>query len=602
MRQLARLFCLLLLALTWTSAAGAANGDNLRQIIADRSGTDCASVDADGHHNSVGVGVAFDGTNLLLSCYSDNTVTAVSPADGSQIAVHHIVGAGALGALAWDNGRHVLWACSNFSTIGTIDLTTDVFVPLFNTNGCFDGTAYDSSDDSVWTSPDATNHITHYTSTGVNVGEFFPSLPCGNSGIAVGGSLLYLATNGCSSIYTSAKDFSSPPDFFASFPARLEDMECDNITFASQNKAAIWSIDAYDNVLNAWEIPNGSCLFGGGGPGPPATVTVTPPTDTNAAGEQHCVTATVTDSSDAPVPGVTVQFSVTGVNSASGTGTSPTDANGEAMFCYTGTVAGTDTITAYADTNNSGVQDPDEPSGTATKIYTPAAPATLTLTPETDTNPVDAEHCVTATVKDAFGNATPGIIVRFSVTGSVTTGGPRTTDANGQATFCYTGPALPGSDVITAYADTNNNSVQDPGEPSDRATKDWVLPASTPGCKVTDGGRITAANGDKATFGSVAMVSDDATASTSGSQEYQDHGSAANLDVHSTAVLAVVCSGTKATVFGTATINGSGSYDFRVDLTDNGEPGAGADKYRIRLSTGYDSGEQTLAGGNVQQH
>jgi len=39
------------------------------------------------------------------------------------------------------------------------------------------------------------------------------------------------------------------------------------------------------------------------------------------------------------------------------------------------------------------------------------------------------------------------------------------------------------------------------------------------------------------------------------------------------------------------------TYNYRVDLTDNGEPGAGADKYRIRLSTGYDSGEQTLAGG-----
>jgi hypothetical protein len=600
MRRMCTLLGLLLFALMWTGTAGAANGDNLRQIIADRSGTDCASVNPAGNHNSVGVGIAFDGTNLLLSCYSDNTVTAVSPADGSQVAVHHIVGASSLGALAWDNTRAVLWACSSSSTIGTIDLTTNIFTPLFLTNGCFDGTAYDSSDDSLWTSPDATNHITHYSAVGgIDLGQFFPVLPCGNSGIAVGGSLLYLATNGCSSIYTSAKDFSSPPTLFASFPRRLEDMECDNITFGPA-LAAIWSTDAYDNVLNAWEIPTGSCLFGGGGPGPPATLTLTPPTATNEVGNQHCVTATVTDADGNPVPGVTVQFSATGANSASGTGTSPTDANGQATFCYTGTVAGGDVITAYADTNNNGVQDPDEPSGRATKTWTPGPPATLTLSPHADTNTVDAQHCVTATVKDAYGNPTPNIIVRFSVTGSVNTSDSRTTDANGQATFCYTGPALPGSDVITAYADTNGNNVQDPGEPSDRATKEWVLPESTPGCTVTDGGRITASNGDKATFGSIAAVS--ATGTPSGAQEYQDHGSAADLNVHSTAVLAVVCSGNKASVFGTATINGSGSYNYRIDLTDNGEPGAGADKYRIRLSTGYDSGEKTLAGGNIQMH
>jgi len=45
-----------------------ANGDNLRTIIADRTGTDCASVDAAGNHFSVGVGLAFDGTDLLVSC------------------------------------------------------------------------------------------------------------------------------------------------------------------------------------------------------------------------------------------------------------------------------------------------------------------------------------------------------------------------------------------------------------------------------------------------------------------------------------------------------------------------------------------------------
>jgi len=333
------------------------------------------------------------------------------------------------------------------------------------------------------------------------------------------------------------------------------------------------------------------------GPGPPASVTLDPPAATNPAGAEHCVTATVLDAQGQPVPNVSVVFSVTGANSASGTVT--TDANGQATFCYTGTIAGQDVITAFADFNpTNGTQDPGEPSGTATKTYIPAAPATLTLDPKTATNPVDSEHCVTATVKDAFGNPTPNITVRFQITGSVNTSGSVTTDANGQATFCYTGPALPGSDVITAYADADDDGVQDVGEPGDTASKQWVLPASTAGCKVTYGGRITAANGDKATFGGNAKAD-----GLTGQEEYQDHGPAADINVHSIDVLSVVCSsdGTQASIFGTATINGSGTFNYRIDLKDLGEPGS-SDTYRIRLSNGYDSGELVLKQGNVQIH
>ena len=203
----------------------------------------------------------------------------------------------------------------------------------------------------------------------------------------------------------------------------------------------------------------------------------------------------------------------------------------------------------------------------------------------------------TVRLTDQFGNSTPGSRSAFSVTGSVSTSGSGTTDVNGDAEFCYTGPALPGADVITAYADTNNNSVQDQGEPDDTATKAWVIPQSTPGCKVTYGGRIEADNGDKATFGG------NAQALAKGQEQYQDHGPAANLNVHSINVQAVTCSadGTQASIFGQATINGSGTFLYRIDLEDLGEPGT-SDTYRIRLSSGYDSGEQVLDSGNVQIH
>lgn len=224
----------------------------------------------------------------------------------------------------------------------------------------------------------------------------------------------------------------------------------------------------------------------------------------------------------------------------------------------------------------------------------PGPPATLELTPATDVNTVDDEHCVTAAVEDAFGNPTPNITVRFSVTGSVTTSGSATTDADGEAEFCYTGPALPGADTITAYADTDGDNTQDAGEPSDTATKQWVIPVSTPGCKVTQGGWIVTSAGNRGNFGG------NAQATPKGHQNYRDHGT--GMHVSSLDVDAVVCrdDGT-ASIFGTARINGAGSFDYRIDVTDAGEPGT-ADRYRIRLSNGYDSGDQELMGGNVQIH
>jgi hypothetical protein len=231
----------------------------------------------------------------------------------------------------------------------------------------------------------------------------------------------------------------------------------------------------------------------------------------------------------------------------------------------------------------------------------PGPPATLTLEPKADTNEVGTRHCVTATVRDASGNPVPDVTVRFTVTGSVNTSGSNTTDSDGRAQFCYTGPDFPGADTIRAFADTDEDNSQDPGEPSDTATKAWVLPPSTPGCEViiTEGGRITANNGDRATFGGNAKLSEDGV--PTGQEEYTDHGPAQPLKVKSTRILAVTCSEDRreATIFGEATVDGSGSHLFRIRVTDNGEPGTN-DIYGILLSTGYASGDKQLEGGNVQ--
>lgn len=235
------------------------------------------------------------------------------------------------------------------------------------------------------------------------------------------------------------------------------------------------------------------------------------------------------------------------------------------------------------------------------------APATLTLDPPAAENPVDSEHCVTATVRDAFLNPVPNVDVVFTVTGSVMTGGTVTTNSSGQAEFCYTGPPLPGADVIHAFADSNGSGTQDPGEPEGFAEKTWVLPVSTPLCevKITNGGWITASNGDRASFGGNART--DGEGNASGNEEYQDHGPADPLNLHGN-VLVVVCepptSPTAATIYGKATVDGEGDYFYRIKVQDNGEGGKGVDKYGILIGTVpmYSSGDQTLKGGNVQIH
>ena len=175
----------------------------------------------------------------------------------------------------------------------------------------------------------------------------------------------------------------------------------------------------------------------------------------------------------------------------------------------------------------------------------------------------------------------------FTVTGANPTSGSAVTDANGRATFCYTG-AMVGNDAITATAQGGTN-------PSDTAQKTWVAPASTTGCKITNGGNLTAANGDKA---NQRLQRDGAG---QGQQEYQDKGLAQAMNVKAINVQAVVCNaaGTAGSIFGQATINGSGTFNYRIDVQDLGEPGT-IDTYRIPLSNGYDSGVKVISGGNIQ--
>jgi hypothetical protein len=119
--------------------------------------------------------------------------------------------------------------------------------------------------------------------------------------------------------------------------------------------------------------------------------------------------------------------------------------------------------------------------------------------------------------------------------------------------------------------------------------------------KITNGGWIIANNGDRANFGGNAKADEDGN--VSGQEEYQDKGPADPFNLHGD-VTVIVCDTsdpTRATIFGDATIDGSGSHTFRIDVRDFAEPGKGVDTYRMRVNA-YDSGEQVLRGGNIQIH
>lgn len=224
---------------------------------------------------------------------------------------------------------------------------------------------------------------------------------------------------------------------------------------------------------------------------------------------------------------------------------------------------------------------------------TPPVPATLSLTPAAGTNTVGTSHTVTASVTEADGDPVGNIVVRFTVTGSVSTSGFCTTDAGGTCTFTYPGPALPGADLIEAYADTDEDNVRDPGEPEGSATKAWVLPASTPG-QVTGGGQILDASGNRIAFGFTAK----SNGGLKGECTVVDRTADRMLKCRE--VTALVQSGNQATIHGTGSDNGL-DMTYVIKVVDNTESGKGNDTFSIQTSTGY-SASGVLAAGNIQVH
>jgi hypothetical protein len=258
-------------------------------------------------------------------------------------------------------------------------------------------------------------------------------------------------------------------------------------------------------------------------------------------------------------------------------------------------------------TDGAGPTDPPPPGGmvrhrsfyesfTSSLPQTEAlGPATVTLTPADAVNTVGTSHTVTATVRDANGAPVAASRVLFTVSGSSSATGSCITAADGQCSYTYSGPKLPGADLIAGCADANENGEADMAEPCGEATKAWILPVSTPG-QVTGGGQILNSLGnDKIAFGFTAKNQSGGPKGTCTVVDPSGDTQVKCLDV-----TVLVQSATHAAFFGNAEVNGTPTV-YRIDVDDFGEPGRGHDTFALQTATGYNVAG-VLQNGNIQIH
>jgi hypothetical protein len=261
--------------------------------LGDHVGSVTFSVDCE---SGIGVGIAYDGTNLWYSCHEYRTTQSkidlhrADPNTGVVTASYDIVPDGGLGALSYDATRNVIWAGEGGEGPGggpiyriDLDAGKNVIgaVLAFSTGdycSLDDGLAFDArnvgdpNDDVFYYSDDcSTRTIDVYSISGGPPIESFPwgGNGCYNSGLAIGGQILYQGSDGCSHVWVVDKTTKAPAFDFSTIIAgdpnfRDEDLECDTNTFAAQGKHVMWSKEAYSPMrAYAFEIEFGSCGVGG---------------------------------------------------------------------------------------------------------------------------------------------------------------------------------------------------------------------------------------------------------------------------------------------------------------------------------------------------
>jgi hypothetical protein len=213
---------------------------------------------------------------------------------------------------------------------------------------------------------------------------------------------------------------------------------------------------------------------------------------------------------------------------------------------------------------------------------------------------------LTATVTDASGLPLPDVPVTLTSTGVGSIGHRTTvTDTFGRVHAAATS-AAPGTQTVTATAAGLSSStavtwlgVVVPSLPS-TCLLNCPAPVVDSNGRMSGGGWWTASGAKHFLSASAAHTSGSST--SSGDLAYDDRNGTV---VQGTGVEHFVLdsSGTRATVTGTCTVNGSTGYRYTLTATDNGEPGSSDTVRLVVTQTGtswkLDDGG-TLGGGNLQ--
>jgi hypothetical protein len=254
-------------------------------------------------------GIAFDGSELLLSCFYSQELTRVNPLTGAvtgSIKVTGLPAAAGISAIAWDGNRQRLWITAGNdtyrdqmgATIYTVTIdkehATGTASPAFGPLrlGAYAlGLAYDGSDDSVWlTFLQDTHRPTHpfgsaawnYTTAGAQLGRFEPddtsistdgSPWCFMTGIVIADADSFYISNGvCMTLLSANKDLTGLSPFASNIGHRgvtpQYGLACDETTFGPET--VVWMKGSSGYWLHAFEVPQGHCPQGGVIDRPPA--------------------------------------------------------------------------------------------------------------------------------------------------------------------------------------------------------------------------------------------------------------------------------------------------------------------------------------------
>ena len=293
------------------SSIAAAPGATLGTITA-ANPSSCAATD----------GIAFDGTNLLVTCRDKLSIDVVSPVDGSLVRSFTVSGIPTalqtdpggfghplegFGAATYDADEDVLYVDLAYgersvcigatpncdSQVITVNPATGAFIAgagafglTLRANGHFN-LAFDGATGDFWIGTGrALQFYTPPTIAGDGYTLSFTRFnnqagsPDGIQGVALGGNNFYLSNGTRRQIHQASLrglSFDAPEseveartDLLVSTSFDVTNLTCDNHTFAEDDEGdrdgAVWAQHGFTRTLTAYAIPLGDCVFGGGGP------------------------------------------------------------------------------------------------------------------------------------------------------------------------------------------------------------------------------------------------------------------------------------------------------------------------------------------------